>query len=181
MDMAAGLFEYFFFSVEGLIRLVVLVLMVYYLLKTSRKKYEYIGLEHSYIENEVLGKQKRVYKTEEICRKIFEDYFGVPFEKCRPDFLRNPLTGKCLELDGYNPDIKTKIGKGLAYEYNGEQHYKYVSHFHKNNGNFIGQLKRDSFKYRKCREKGIALIVIPYYVGENLKKYIHEKIRSLCN
>lgn len=80
----------------------------------------------------------------------------------RPDFLRNPNTGKCLEIDAYFPEIKVGI------EYNGIQHYKFPNHVHLDNEEgkecFEKGLERDRFKHNKCKELGINLIEIPYYI-----------------
>ncbi|OHD25750.1 MAG: hypothetical protein A2086_14180 [Spirochaetes bacterium GWD1_27_9] len=57
-----------------------------------------------------------------------------------------------LQLDIYLPNIN------LAFEYDGEQHYKYMSYFHKNKQDFLEQQDRDRFKDRRCEEEGITLI-----------------------
>jgi len=44
-------------------------------------------------------------KYENECRRILQCLFLKPFPKVRPDFLRNPKTGRNLELDMYNQDI----------------------------------------------------------------------------
>lgn len=114
-------------------------------------------------------------KNEERCREIFEGLFpGFKFKSCRPDFLKNPVTGRKLELDGYNPDIVTPLGKGLAFEYDGEQHSRYSPHFHRGNvGEFKYQVARDGWKDTKCKKEGILLIRIPYYILPNrLEEYI---------
>ena len=81
----------------------------------SRKKYE--GYAPS--------KKQRDSKGEIECRRVLEHLFRRPFNKSRPDFLRNPVTGGNfnLELDCYNRDLR------LAVEYNGAQHYKYIPYF----------------------------------------------------
>ena len=66
----------------------------------------------------------------------------------RPDWLEG------LELDFYIDEIK------LAAEVQGEQHYKFIQHFHKSIENFELQKKRDEKKEYICREKGIKLFEI---------------------
>src|SRR5271166_3797212 len=68
--------------------------------------------------------EKKVHKHEERCREIFKEIFGLEFKTVRPDWLKNPATGKRLELDGYNPNIMTPMGRGIAFEYDGIQHAK---------------------------------------------------------
>jgi hypothetical protein len=104
-------------------------------------------------------------KGEEICCRVLEDLYGVPFVKTRPNFLQNPETGKNLELDCYNERL------GLAVEYNGEQHYKFPNVFHRSYEDFIKQVRRDRFKLDMCDANNIYLITVPYNVP-------HSKIRD---
>ena len=93
-------------------------------------------------------------KGEIECRRVLEKIFNKKFNKIRPDFLKNPVTGNNfnLELDCYNEELK------LAVEYQGCQHYKYTPYFHKNKESFYNQKYRDLFKRQKCVENKITLI-----------------------
>jgi hypothetical protein len=104
-------------------------------------------------------------KGELICKGVMEKIFKRPFTKVRPDFLHNQVTGKCLELDIFNEDLR------LAVEYSGQQHYKYTPYFHKSYEAFLNQRYRDEMKKAKCEEAGIKLIEVPYTVT-------HDKIES---
>lgn len=116
---------------------------------------------------------------EEECRKIFEDIFGVEFVSIRPDWLKNPETKRNLELDGYNPNIKSSIGTGVAFEYNGSQHSYFNPHFHKSHGHFIAQVRRDQYKRKICKQKGIVLISIPYHISkEGLSTFIRTELKK---
>ena len=120
--------------------------------------------------------EKNDSKGEIGTRKVLESIFRLPFNKARPTFLLNPVTGgtNALELDCYNPGLK------LAAEYNGEQHYKYIPFFHKNKEAFLNQKYRDDMKHRICKEKGIDLIIIPYTVKiENIYSYIYDYLKYL--
>jgi hypothetical protein len=105
--------------------------------------------------------EKNKSKGEEECRRVLQSIFRVPFTSQRPDFLRNPVTGGNfnLELDCYNAEL------GLAVEYNGQQHYKYIPYFHRNKDHFMTQKYRDDMKRRICREQNIVLIEVPYTVS----------------
>jgi len=82
--------------------------------------------------------QPKDSKGEIECRKTLESIFNKPFNKARPDFLRNPVTGNFnLELDCFNPELK------LAVEYNGIQHYKFTPFFHRTHDAFLNQKYRD--------------------------------------
>ena len=104
---------------------------------------------------------------EEITRRMFELLFNNSFPRVRPKWLINPLTGKRMELDGYCEELL------IAFEYQGEQHYKYNDHFYKNNESFIRRKQDDQQKRTICNKKGIRLIEIPYYIEFiDLPKYI---------
>ena len=112
-------------------------------------------------------------RTEKLCRQFFEEWFqrginpsNYKFPNTRPSFLQG------LELDGYNPECK------MAFEYNGEQHYKYKQHWHKTYEGFLNQKKRDRKKYQLCFRNNIKLCIIPYifncYDPDKLKVFIYE-------
>lgn len=112
-------------------------------------------------------------KGEIECRRVLEDIFDRDFDKARPDFLNNPVTGGNfnLELDCYNPELK------LAVEYQGQQHYKFTPHFHKNKEAFLNQKYRDELKRRMCRDNLITLIEVPYTVKpENIRSYLIQEL-----
>lgn len=116
---------------------------------------------------------------EEECRAIFTDIFGVEFTTIRPDWLKNPETGRNLELDGYNPNIKSSIGVGVAFEYNGSQHSFYNPHFHRSQEAFVKQVRRDHYKKKVCAERKIVLISIPYHITrEGLSTFIRTELKK---
>lgn len=120
----------------------------------------------------------RVNKHEERCREIFEEIFDTRFKSVRPDWLQNPVTKKNLELDGFAPNITTKLGKGLAFEYDGAQHSQYNKHFHRGgHDEFIYQTKKDSWKDMRCKQEGVLLVRIPSFVAfQDLERYIKQKL-----
>lgn len=123
-------------------------------------------------------KKKRVAikesKGEVECKEVVERLFKKKFIKVRPDYLRNEETGHNLELDVFNEEL------GLAIEYSGQQHYKYIPYFHKSYDAFVKQKKRDEVKARKCKENGIKLIVVPYTVKvEDIEDYLLLELRKL--
>lgn len=113
-------------------------------------------LDDFFKKPEKQDKVKGESKGETLCREAAQRVFGKPFNKIRPLFLKNDVTGKNLELDIYNEDLK------LAIEFNGRQHYEYVPFFHKNYEDFLTQRYRDEMKKVKCKENGIRLIEIRY-------------------
>lgn len=124
------------------------------------------------------SRPKKINKNEEKCREIFERLYRKRFISTRPDWLKNPITHKNLELDGFNDTIRTPLGVGLAFEYDGKQHAEYVSHFHRGGPEeFIYQTKKDSWKDAKCRQRGVFLVRIPHYVHyHDLERFIKRKL-----
>lgn len=112
-------------------------------------------------------------KGELECRRVLQQIFNKPFNKARPDFLRNPVTGGNfnLELDCFNPELK------LACEYQGRQHYEYLPFFHRNKDAFLNSKYRDDMKRRICKEKGITLIEVPYIINEeDIEEYLKKEL-----
>jgi hypothetical protein len=108
---------------------------------------------------------------ERTCCEVMERIYGKPFKSVRPKWLRNPETGSNLELDCYNDELK------IAVEYNGSQHYKYPNQYHNTESKFIGQVRRDQYKFDTCEKMGVYIIRVPYTVPHNqIEKYIRERL-----
>lgn len=172
------------FNFDVLAIIVVIVSIVYVHIKygIKFKKHKVKSLLPGDIKKNILKnpKKKKHNKHEEKCREIFEEIYGYTFKSIRPNWLKNPSTGRNLELDGYCEHIRTPLGKGLAFEYDGRQHSHYTPHFHKNHNDFIYQTKKDEYKDLKCKEKGVFLVRIPHFVTyDNLKEYIRDKLTRL--
>lgn len=120
-------------------------------------------------------KKKKFLKSENRCKVIFEKIFNKKFPSIRPDFLKNPITGLNLELDGYCEELK------LAFEYQGAQHSKYIPHFHRTGPQeFMYQVKKDEYKAKLCKLRGIDLIHIPHYIHyDKLEEYILRTLKKI--
>ncbi len=105
---------------------------------------------------------------EKLCRRVLQEIYRKPFDNIRPYFLKSPKTGKNLELDAYNHDLK------LAIEYQGPQHYKFMSYYHSTEKDFQNQLDRDRMKKEMCQKRGITLIEVPYTYSkyEDIRRFI---------
>jgi len=113
-------------------------------------------------------------KGEEICCRVMEELTGLPFTTVRPSFLKNPETGRNLEIDCYNDHLK------LGVEYNGIQHYVYPNFTGQTYDQFISQVRRDEFKVRACDEHGVYLITVPYTVPhDQIRDYIIDRLSPL--
>ena len=143
----------------------------------NEEKRELENSSNEYLNNFVkntksVKKRKSIPKKHETrCRIILENLFKSPFISIRPDFLKYPKTGKNLELDMYNEDLK------LALEYDGVHHRKFTEFFHKTEQDFFNQQDRDQFKEERCRELGIILIRVPDTVKyDDLEEYIKNEL-----
>lgn len=106
--------------------------------------------------NGTMGHRAPRHRTEAMCRALLEDMLGLPLPKCRPRFLLNPVTNRCLELDMYNEEAR------LAFEYDGAQHDVFTPHYHANEYHFQYRRLLDRLKSDLCRSAGVRLIRIPW-------------------
>ncbi len=181
---------YKWLSFHSIFVAVVVCLALFYAWKAPKQKYPFTGISGLGVRAALdrvpprrpAGLHKktspRVNKSEEKCRRVFENIFRRRFPSVRPEFLTNPVTNKRLELDGFCPSIPTPLGRGLAFEYDGIQHAKYKPYFHRHGRpEFVYQQKRDSWKDLKCAHEGILLIRIPHVVTpENLRPFIEREL-----
>jgi hypothetical protein len=108
-------------------------------------------------------------KPEKQVRSIFEAKFNKEFPTIRPNFLKNPETEYNLELDGYCEELR------LAFEYDGEQHYK---EWTLGSDSLKDRQNRDKLKNKLCKNKGITLIRIPYWEKDNLENFIDRELNG---
>lgn len=111
-------------------------------------------------------------KGELECRRILEKLFKRAFPSLRPAFLMNVVTGKPLEIDCCNLELR------LGVEYNGKQHYQYTPGMHRNFEAFRLQQYRDEMKMKLCRENRFNLITVPYTIPiKSIENYLIEQLR----
>lgn len=156
----------------------ILIFGLYRIIKKEKgtwsKSYYYEDKFVNYSDNN----KKRIPKEskgETECRRVLNKIFNKPFNKSRPNFLNNPVTGGNfnLELDCYNEEL------GLAVEYDGEAHSKYIPFFHKNKEAFYNQKYRDQLKKMMCKENGITLINVPHTVkNQNIENYLKKELKK---
>lgn len=165
---------------------IILFLMLYFyqLFFGKKNSGRFIGLTKNYYRPEVI---KRYYKPEVIkkkvkclkkheaeCRRILEKIYNKPFPSIRPNILRNPETGRNLELDCFNYDLM------LGIEMNGCQHTKYTPFFHKTYDNFLSQIRRDRTKKELCEKYNIDLINVPHTIKFNdLESYLVKELKKI--
>lgn len=120
----------------------------------------------------------KTFFWESQCRDIFESMTGYTFTKGRPQSLVNPKTKRRLELDGYNLDIPWKGGLGVAFEFNGPQHYKFDRKFHRSKKDLQEQKYRDSIKEHWAIANNVALLSISYLSKHRIDAIIASFIRE---
>lgn len=114
--------------------------------------------------------------NERICRVLLEYMLNCKLSTAHPEWLKYK-SKRPLELDGYNQK------KRIAFEYQGLQHYN-ISVFSKTIDDFISYQERDKYKAKKCKEKGVVLIIIPPFperTSFNEKYLTIKKLLSLLN
>lgn len=130
------------------------------------------SMEYTYNPSTKEYRFKRESKGEKECRRVMQRLFERPFPCQRPSFLNNPATGKNLEIDCCNLDLQ------LGVEYNGIQHYQFVSAMHKTQEAFRQQQYRDELKKELCSASGFTLITVPYTVQHSaIENYLIEELR----
>ena len=80
--------------------------------------------------------------------------FLKPYWKNDIVFEEFRIVGTKLSLDFYNAN------KRVAVEVQGDQHVRYVKHFHKNRLKYLDQLKRDQKKLDFCEINDIKLVEV---------------------
>ena len=108
---------------------------------------------------------------ERITREFFQQLFECKFISIRPDYLKY-INGRNLELDGFCAALN------LAWEYNGEQHYRFVKGIHKTYKDFEKQQARDIFKYDIVKKLGINLLIVKQVIGAFTLDKLKNNIRD---
>jgi hypothetical protein len=105
-----------------------------------------------------------------MCRHYFEVITKHDFPRLKPHWLLNSK-GNRMELDGYSEKLL------LAFEHQGEQHYREVNHFNRRDENLRRRIDDDETKLKLCHQRGVDLITIPFTVAEkDLPFFIYDEI-----
>ncbi len=94
-----------------------------------------------------------------MCSVAHEMYPGYSFKEVRPDWLKNPKTGRNLELDCYCEKLK------LNFEGHGIQHLQFDKNnkfLFNNEEEFKKQVERDVFKTKRCEQEKVYHLEIPF-------------------
>ncbi len=111
------------------------------------------------------------YYKEHKIRDLLEYFLDTKFIKSHPKWNINPVTNRCLELDGYSEKLK------IAFEYQGDHHYKEVF-----KGSDLEYIKyKDNIKKQNCSNNGVKLIIIDDKFKLNQEKEIVDYIINLLN
>lgn len=134
--------------------------------KKSSEWYRLRNLTHTLVTH---NKQSR----EHVMREALERILGQPFWKARPGWLRNEATGRRLELDAWNEELR------VACEFNGVQHERYPNPFHATRAQFDAQQARDRLKVALCQQHSVFLIIVPSCIRkDDIEGYLREQLRA---
>lgn len=100
---------------------------------------------------------------------ILKDIFPArPFKRVFEEHYIQ-YRGQKLFFDFYVPELM------LLVECQGEQHFKFVKHFHADKKGFLGQKSRDNLKIEYIQQENLYLVYLNY--NEKLtKKLVYDKI-----
>lgn len=113
-------------------------------------------------------------------KTLFSEKNHIYKQNYRPNFLKNPETGKNLEIDiVIYEKYKKHNASMIGFEIQGEQHFFDIERF----GNSSDYTKKnDHLKHELCKKKGIPLIEIFYtdiQSNRTLDEIIKEKFQFL--
>jgi len=129
--------------------------------------YAFRSVSHRWVD-------QNLHSRENVMRSCLRTLLGHVFIKMRPDFLRNPKTRRCLELDAYCAELH------LGVEFHGIQHYEFPNPFHSTREQFQRQCDRDELKGTLCKNHGVRLIVVPHHVQrEDMEQYLRTQLVHL--
>jgi len=89
----------------------------------------------------------------------------------RPDFLKNPKTGRNLEIDVWIPGLK------IGFEYNGEYHYHEIN---RSAEALAYTKKKDTLKKKLFKKNGYKLVVIPYTEKKKIPEIVSEALSEIA-
>ena len=100
--------------------------------------------------------EHKIYKGELRMKELLDKFFPdvAYINNHRPQWLVNPKTSALLELDRYYPELK------LAFEFQGDQHYRFIAKYHGSKAGFNRQVERDRLKRKQCQEQGVFLCYV---------------------
>ncbi len=105
-------------------------------------------------------------KAEAQCKAIIEMLLDIKFCKIRPSWLKSPKN-HAMELDMYNDDY------AIAFEYQGEQHYKCLPSFCPTQDVFDYRRANDALKHTLCTKHNVLLVSIPFFpYSQNFKERV---------
>ena len=112
---------------------------------------------------------------ERYVRNLLESMFRYKFPSVRPKWLKNPKTGRNMEIDCYCKEMS------LCVEVDGIQHNKYLPYFHKKGyQEFLDMRERDFMKTILCKKRGMKLVRLPHNVhDQDIEAYLLQQINKV--
>ena len=137
--------------------------------QTSNKKFcsQKCRLEYKFKH----GRKNRSKLEKYISKRIKEEFYLLKVKNNDRQILEENL-----ELDIYIPNLN------IAFEIQGQMHYKFIKYFHHTYDNFIKQQLRDRRKKILCYKKNIILIYIENFTAftiDNAEDIYQKKVRPI--
>lgn len=119
-------------------------------------------------------------KLEEAVQKALGEIFRVRFSKVRPTFLRNPASGRALELDLFaEVPVPGAQPRRVACEVDETHHFCFPNSRHKSMEEFELQKYRDAIKTSLCRANDVTLIRVPFTVArKDVDAFLRNELRK---
>ena len=156
---------------------VILILVVVSVLLCALDKRKLFGAAQRFQSMEFarpIASATPIGSGEERCRAFIMRMTGIHFSKVRPLWLRNPETGRSLELDMFSHHPRP-----IAFEFDGVQHKRYTPFYHGTVQTFEAALRRDRLKDELCLQHGVELVRIPPEVHDQPEAYVYSHLVRL--
>jgi len=110
--------------------------------------------------------------SERLFRCVLEKIFNNSFPTCYPKWLKSDK-GYKLQIDGYNKKLK------FGFEYQGEQHFIFNTHFHRTADTFKRRKQLDRTKKRILKNKNIFMLYPTYKLKkDDYFEFIKSKVEN---
>lgn len=99
---------------------------------------------------------------------------GFQFPTRNPEWLVNPSTGRRLQLDGYNEELR------LAFEFQGPHHRSSLAAYKMTPDDLLSVRQRDELKRVACKARRITLIEVPDSLdAEVLPSWVYRRLNRI--
>lgn len=122
----------------------------------------------------LLSSENSIWRGEYIIESILNE-INIDYKHKRKDTIIRGTKGRNSDII-YPDFVVENNGEKYIIEYNGEQHFKWVTWYHKTKEGYVKQLIRDENLKNYCLNNKINLIIIPYTITDyyEIKNLLYE-------